>query len=441
MVLSPPHGTRIRPNNPLLIGAPNLRFVDAIGLDTKSGGGDSLVKLGTSASVDVAPSQPFLPPLWSRPLNPTDRASPTVRLELFSERHLDAFISWITDPEYRRYHSEEPLTRSELLVRLREGYYFTTSEKGMFIIEAADGTPLGWVNYRKEGGIGFDAYELGILIGQAKDRGKGIGPPSLSMLIDYLFHTYQTERIQARVLEHNPKSLRLCEKVGFYQEGRLRSVFCLDGRMLDAFMLSITRPEWLEKRRGAARESPNQFESPRSIASHDPSLVRLVPLSASHADAYLSWIRSPDYRLYYPEEPPSRELVLSRIEGGHYQASHDNGTFIVESANSSAPLGWVSYTRDRGYEAYELSLFLPDTTEDRVMDAAAFTALVDHLFQTYEIRRVQIRVLEDNSRALALCKKMGLRYEARLLKAFPRSDHVFDALVFGVLKDEWITRS
>lgn len=173
------------------------------------------------------------------------RSSETqVRLSPFLEEHVDTYLGWLNDPEYRRYHSRDvPPPRAELIERVRSGAFEPSQAGGLFLILAGDGQPVGWIRYFRPDKA-FDAYELGINIPERKNRGGGVGRQAMRQMIDYLFRTYETVRIQARVLDDNPVALKMCRYVGFQEEGVMRAAFRLESTWVDVHILSLLKGEW-----------------------------------------------------------------------------------------------------------------------------------------------------------------------------------------------------
>jgi len=65
-------------------------------------------------------------------------------------------------------------------------------------------------------------------------------------MVDYLFLSKETVRIQASADPRNVASQRVLEKVGFKKEGTLRKSLFLKGKWTDLSVYSILREEWKE---------------------------------------------------------------------------------------------------------------------------------------------------------------------------------------------------
>jgi RimJ/RimL family protein N-acetyltransferase len=65
-------------------------------------------------------------------------------------------------------------------------------------------------------------------------------------MVDYLFLSKESRRIQAQTDLRNVASQKVLEKVGFKKEGTLRKNFFRRGEWRDTYLYSILREEWKE---------------------------------------------------------------------------------------------------------------------------------------------------------------------------------------------------
>jgi RimJ/RimL family protein N-acetyltransferase len=86
-------------------------------------------------------------------------------------------------------------------------------------------------------------YELGISLFETSDRGRGLGTDAIRLLTRYLFEHEEAARVQASTWVENTAMRRVFEKLGFTQEGVLRS-FMPSVRGRDDYVLyAITEGE------------------------------------------------------------------------------------------------------------------------------------------------------------------------------------------------------
>jgi RimJ/RimL family protein N-acetyltransferase len=64
------------------------------------------------------------------------------------------------------------------------------------------------------------------------------------MMVDFVFLTKDTVRIQAQTDPRNLASQKVLQKAGFIKEGVLRKAFFIRGEWTDSLMYSVLREEW-----------------------------------------------------------------------------------------------------------------------------------------------------------------------------------------------------
>lgn len=85
---------------------------------------------------------------------------------------------------------------------------------------------------------------LGISIGAATDRRRGLGSDMLRALLDFSFRNLRLERIWLDVCDFNPGARRVYARVGFVDEGTARHAIFREGAYRDVHRMSILREEW-----------------------------------------------------------------------------------------------------------------------------------------------------------------------------------------------------
>ena len=89
----------------------------------------------------------------------------------------------------------------------------------------------------------------GLVIGDKVARSFGLGFDVSIMIIDYLFSINGINRIQESCFASNNAAHKLLERLGFVQEGVLRSKALLqNGKFDDSYVYGILKNEWLLKR-------------------------------------------------------------------------------------------------------------------------------------------------------------------------------------------------
>ena len=145
-----------------------------------------------------------------------------------------------------------PFQRFQLdhLTQLREIYQTTgllKRESGLLLVETiATHEVIGFVRYTM---IPFPDEdhpypEIGFGLPETSARGKGYAKEAVSLLVNYLFDGYATERIAAFTDELNIPARRMMESLGFWREGVLRRSMFRDGEWQNVVIYSILREDW-----------------------------------------------------------------------------------------------------------------------------------------------------------------------------------------------------
>ena len=115
---------------------------------------------------------------------------------------------------------------------------------------------------RHIGNCGLEAIDrdngtatLGILIGEADCRGKGLGEEAVRTLCRFGFEEIRLAKIRLDVYEGNP-AIETYERVGFRREGVLRQEIFRRGARRDVIRMGLLVEELLPASRGVSRPRP-----------------------------------------------------------------------------------------------------------------------------------------------------------------------------------------
>lgn len=86
--------------------------------------------------------------------------------------------------------------------------------------------------------------ELGLVIGDPSQWGKGLGTEATRLMLDYGFGTLNLNRVWLQVFGHHASAQRVYEKAGFRREGVQREQYFVEGRYVDGILMGMLRPEW-----------------------------------------------------------------------------------------------------------------------------------------------------------------------------------------------------
>lgn len=98
--------------------------------------------------------------------------------------------------------------------------------------------------------------DVGILIGERDQWGRGLATDAITQLGLFLFETYGLRKLTAGLMEVNPGMLRVFEKLGFQREGCFRKRDLFEGRYVDHLYLGCFRDEFVPLQGKAPQGSP-----------------------------------------------------------------------------------------------------------------------------------------------------------------------------------------
>jgi len=163
-------------------------------------------------------------------------------------------MDWVIIQEWGRSREElwGPFQRFQMdnIPMLQQAFQRTsllTRESGMLLIETLDDQQvIGYVRYTlipfPDGDLPYP--EIGFGLPAAGAQGKGYAREAVTLLVDYLFSGYPTERIGAFTDAENIPAQKMMEKIGFQREGTLRRAMFRDGEWRDIAIYGLLRQEW-----------------------------------------------------------------------------------------------------------------------------------------------------------------------------------------------------
>jgi RimJ/RimL family protein N-acetyltransferase len=174
-----------------------------------------------------------------------------MRLRPVTTEDLAWLVAMSGDPELLGEHNwsgvaVDPAEREAAMAARLEADGMLGEWAGTLVVELDDGTPIGDVQWRSERWGPSErsrclAFGIALL---PQHRGKGHGTESQRLLVDRLFTTTETYRVQTDTAVDNPAEQRALEKIGMVREGIVRGAEYRNGRYYDHILYSILRPEW-----------------------------------------------------------------------------------------------------------------------------------------------------------------------------------------------------
>jgi diamine N-acetyltransferase len=165
-----------------------------------------------------------------------------VNLRVMEKEDLPLFAEWVNRPEFfGEYNPLRQISKMEIEKDLDK----STLEQTGFIIEKKDGSKIGYICHFILAHPAGKLLEIGYSL-IPSERGKGNGTEAVRIMVDYLFLSRDTMRIQACTDTRNLTSQKVLEKAGFKKEGTMRKYLFVRGEFRDACLYSILQEEWKE---------------------------------------------------------------------------------------------------------------------------------------------------------------------------------------------------
>jgi RimJ/RimL family protein N-acetyltransferase len=142
----------------------------------------------------------------------------------------------------------DPLTDKAALARAFDGSngFWSHDAGAVAIVDAASGRLLGTSQFYRSAPC-IHGFELGYIVHDPSDRGRGAASEAVRLFSDHLFQTLpEFYRLQLIIETWNVPSWKLAERCGFVREGLLRSAGFGSGDPADCYLYARTRKDWHE---------------------------------------------------------------------------------------------------------------------------------------------------------------------------------------------------
>ena len=163
---------------------------------------------------------------------------------------------------------------------------------------------------------------------------------------------------------------------------------------------------------------------------------------------WLDWHRdSPKWREtdgpYFRDKPIAElegeiDIRRSMIRAGMFEIPRNSLMIALKESNQM--IGVVScywIGRETNWLAAGLDIYDPEYW-GKGIGAEALTLWITYLFENYpKIVRLDLQTWSGNTGMMRLAEKLGFKEEARFRKARIVKDQYYDAIGYGILREEW----
>ena len=216
-----------------------------------------------------------------------------ITIRPFEKRDVAKKVEWINDPRNNRFlHYDLPLEYDKTVQWLERNAGRT--DRVDDVIEA-DGVPVGLIGLlsidRKNG-----KAEFYISMGENDYKGRGVATRASGLMLEYAFRTLRLRKVYLYTEKDNLSAQKLFERLGFRQEGLLRSDVLSRTGYADRYAYGLTRFSWLRKSDRTPLYELESFEGNRIFIKRED----MIPYSfggnkARKAALFFREIDSGDY--------------------------------------------------------------------------------------------------------------------------------------------------
>lgn len=161
-------------------------------------------------------------------------------LRAVQQKDLEYFNIWRNDIEIKNQALLHPFPVTKDLDE--DWFNHVSRDKSnktvFFTIIDKNSQVLGYTFLKEINWINRNSY-LGIIIGDNKQRGKGLGKEALNLILDYTFFNLNLNKVLLEVISSNTSAIKLYESLGFVLEGELKQHAYVNGNLKDVRIYSI----------------------------------------------------------------------------------------------------------------------------------------------------------------------------------------------------------
>ncbi len=286
------------------------------------------------------------------------------------------------------------------------------------VLDARTEELLGAVSWHAVGygpSVGCEAWNIGMeLLPQA--RGRGAGATATRLVAEYLFASTDVDRIEASTDRENVPAQRVLAKAGFRAEGLVRGAQLRGGRRHDMLAYSLLRTDVIETADTEERE----------VVVERDGIVLAEPGPGDREKFYVAG--AGDFAVDVDNRPrvtgPARSSLLSVL---------DAATGVLLGGVSWHP---VDYGGTVSCSAWNIGIGLLPEARGRGVGTAAQRLLVEHLFATTELDRIEASTDIENIAEQRALEKAGFRREGVLRGAQLRGGVRRDLVHYGLVRGD-----
>ncbi len=157
-----------------------------------------------------------------------------------------SYLSWLNDAEITKYLGTSELMSTNKNMSFIDSSFDRFTKKnsyGFFVQDIKENKFIGTCKLDK---INFRSKyaDTGVMIGDKNYQGRGISKHMHYMMFAFAFIGLKLNRVNGDVNSANSAAVKLTEKTGFIEEGRMREFHLFDGKYHDHIFYGILEREF-----------------------------------------------------------------------------------------------------------------------------------------------------------------------------------------------------
>jgi len=163
--------------------------------------------------------------------------------------------------------------------------------------------------------------------------------------------------------------------------------------------------------------------------------VNLRIMEKEDLPLFVEWINNPEV---FGEYNPLHQTSRTEAEKHHEKGNSEEGEFIIEKKDGSK-IGYICHftlVHPAG-KHLEIGYFLVPSERGKGYGSEALKIMVDYLFLSKDIRRIQAQTDPRNIASQKVLEKVGFKKEGTLRKNFFMRGEWVDAFIYSILREEW----
>lgn len=305
----------------------------------------------------------------------------------------------------------------------------------------------------------FGTAEWGFALAQPY-WGTGLFMACATAAVGFAFREVGVHRLEARASVSNGRGNGVLQKLNAVPEGVLRRSFDNGSRTTDQVLWSLIAADWLAARPELPyRLEPPVTQAPEAVFNRSdnqrfhrwtaglPALrgdgFTLRELTRADAPALTAAFRDAEVSRYIA--PPPGDVVAFEHFAEWARSERESGTYfcyavVPDDVREAAGLFQVHQV-EPPFRTAEWGFAFAKPYWGTGLFARTASVLLDHLFYSMGVRRLEARALADNARAAVVLRRLGAVEEGRLRRSFLLGGQYHDDVLWSILDTDWKARS